>query len=239
MSLLAPRCFIFVFVPMVSKLLRDIFVFLINTLSDYAYFLRVSISEELRLLQSSMSSFIFCYNKTMKIGTLDFEPIEACRELVATPVIASIDKLGLKDLYASEIDVSLSDTAAFCEAYDVGMNVSVNCVIVEAKRADRTWYAACLIVATDRIDINGVVRRALDAKKVSFASMDTAVQLTEMEYGGITPIGLPEDWVVLVDEKVVTMPHVVIGSGLRGAKLAVSGELLAGLPTARVIGIAK
>lgn len=175
----------------------------------------------------------------MEIGNLIFEPIETCRKLVATPVIASIDKLELKDVYACEIDANLSDTAAFCEAYDVGLDISVNCVIVEAKRADRVWYAACMISATDRIDINGIVRRELDAKKVSFAPMDTAVRLSGMEYGGITPIGLPEDWVVLVDEKVVTMPHVVIGAGLRGSKLVVSGALLPGLPTARVLGIAK
>jgi prolyl-tRNA editing enzyme YbaK/EbsC (Cys-tRNA(Pro) deacylase) len=175
----------------------------------------------------------------MKIGKLTFEPIEACRELVATPVIASIDKLGLKDVYASEIDASLSDTAAFCEAYGVGLDISVNCVIVEAKRADRVWYAACMIPATDRIDINGVVRKELDAKKVSFAPMDTAVRLSGMEYGGITPIGLPEDWVVLVDEKVVTMLHVIIGAGLRGSKLAVSGENLASLPNAKVLSIVK
>ena len=175
----------------------------------------------------------------MKIGTLNFEPIEACRELVATPVIACIDKLGLKDVYACEIDASLSDTVAFCKAYGVGLDISVNCVIVEAKRADKVWYAACMIPATDRIDVNGVVRRELDAKKVSFAPMETAVRLTDMEYGGITPIGLPEDWVVLVDEKVVTMPHVVIGAGLRGSKLVVSGALLAGLPTARVVNLIK
>ena len=68
---------------------------------------------------------------------------------------------------------TLADTAAFCEHYDIGLGVSANCVIVEAKRADRVWYAACMVLATTRADVNGVVRKHLDARKISFASMDT------------------------------------------------------------------
>src|SRR4029078_9411279 len=100
----------------------------------------------------------------------------------------------------------------FCEAYGVTLAESANCVIVAGRRGDVTRYAACVVLATTRADVNGVVRRHLDARKASFAPMDDAVRLTGMEYGGITPIGLPADWPILVDAPVAAQPHVMCGS---------------------------
>ena len=119
------------------------------------------------------------------------------------------------------------------------MNKSANCVIVEAKRADKTWYAACVILATNRTDINGIVRRHLDARKVSFAPMNLAVNMTSMEYGGITPIGLPPEWPIIIDSQVANTGQAIIGSGLRKSKLLVSGSLLASLPNSTVFDISK
>ena len=135
----------------------------------------------------------------------------------------------------AEIDPGLADTAAFCERYDVGLDVSANCVVIAARRGDVTRYAACVVLATTRADVNGVVRRHLDARKASFAPMDDAVAQTAMEYGGITPLGLPADWPVLVDRAVVDAAMVVVGSGVRRSKLALPGGLLAELPAAQVI----
>jgi prolyl-tRNA editing enzyme YbaK/EbsC (Cys-tRNA(Pro) deacylase) len=56
-----------------------------------------------------------------------------------------------------------------------------------------------------------------------------------MEYGGITPIGLPESWPVLIDGLVAKSPGVVIGSGIRGSKLWLPGHCLAELPAAEVL----
>jgi prolyl-tRNA editing enzyme YbaK/EbsC (Cys-tRNA(Pro) deacylase) len=133
------------------------------------------------------------------------------------------------------IDPALADTAAFCEAYDVPLDVSANCVVVAAKRGGETRLVACVALATTRVDVNGFVRRHLDARKVSFAPMDLAVAESAMEYGGITPFGLPASWPVLVDAAVVAVPHVVVGSGIRGSKLVVPGPALAALPTAEVL----
>lgn len=142
------------------------------------------------------------------------------------------------DVFVAEIDPDLADTAAFCEHYGISLGESANCVIVQAKRGDKVWYAACMILATDRIDVNNVVRRTLDARKISFAPMDTAVSLSGMEYGGITPIGLPEDWPILVDTSVAKGAKLIVGSGLRGSKLLASGQILANLPNAQVLPIA-
>jgi prolyl-tRNA editing enzyme YbaK/EbsC (Cys-tRNA(Pro) deacylase) len=91
------------------------------------------------------------------------------------------------------------------------------------------------VLATTRADVNGVVRRRLGAKKASFAAMDDAVELTGMEYGGITPIGVPGEWPVLVDRAVLERDIVVIGSGLRRSKLALPSNALAALPGAEII----
>jgi prolyl-tRNA editing enzyme YbaK/EbsC (Cys-tRNA(Pro) deacylase) len=108
-------------------------------------------------------------------------------------------------------------------------------VVVAGKRGGETRYAACTILATTRADVNGMVRRHLDVRKCSFAPMDEAVRLTGMEYGGITPIGLPADWPILVDSRVASTAHVIIGSGVRHSKIALAGSALGALPNAVVI----
>ncbi|MEV8634062.1 YbaK/EbsC family protein [Streptosporangium sp. NPDC051023] len=173
----------------------------------------------------------------MAIGTLDWVSAGERLDLLAEPVARAV--AGLDGVEVAEIDPGLADTAAFCERYGVGLDESANCVIVAAKRAGEVRYAACMVLATMRADVNGVVRRHLDARKISFASQDDAVGLTGMEYGGITPLGLPEEWPVLVDEAVAAHPGVVIGSGVRHSKLALPGAVLAGLKTAQVIKLAN
>jgi len=175
----------------------------------------------------------------MKFGKLDFNDATKHPELVAQVTNEAVEKYNLNDTLVSEIDASLADTTAFCEAYDIGLDVSANCVVVEAKRADKTWYAACLILATNRADINGVVRRQLDARKVSFAPMDIATSLTKMEYGGITPIGLPDDWQLIVDKAITQKKHVIIGSGIRGSKILVPGNIFVSLPNTTILDITK
>jgi prolyl-tRNA editing enzyme YbaK/EbsC (Cys-tRNA(Pro) deacylase) len=171
----------------------------------------------------------------MQLGRLTFVPAATAPELVAEPV-----RPLLRDgLWVSEIDPELADTAAFCEHYDIGLDASANCVVVEARRAERTWFAACLVLASTRADINGIVRKHLGARKISFAPMDTAVSLTGMEYGGITPVGLPADWPILIDKNVVAADHVIIGAGIRGAKLLAAPDALTSLPNAEVLAITK
>ncbi|MDX1886544.1 YbaK/EbsC family protein [Mycolicibacterium sp. 120270] len=176
---------------------------------------------------------------SVNLGKLTFVPVGEAMDLVAAPVRRHIEQSGGDGLWVSAIDPELADTAAFCEHYDIGLDASANCVVVEAKRADRVWHAACLVLATTRADVNGVVRKHVDARKISFASMETAVSLTSMEYGGITPVGLPADWPILVDRNVADQQRVVIGSGIRGSKLLAASQVLAALPAAEVLAIAK
>ena len=175
----------------------------------------------------------------MKLGRLTFEPIEDSLDLVGEPTKETIKNNNLQAILVSEIDPELSDTATFCDKYNIGMDISVNCVIVEAKRADKTWHAACLVPANIRADINGIVRRELDARKISFAPMEKATSLSNMAYGAISPIGLPKDWPILIDSNAAKLVHAVIGSGIRKSKLLVPGSLFASLPNAKVMDLTK
>jgi prolyl-tRNA editing enzyme YbaK/EbsC (Cys-tRNA(Pro) deacylase) len=172
-----------------------------------------------------------------KVGTLDWVPATERTDLLAPPVAAALPGLGADAdrVRVAEIDAELADTAAFCAAYDIGLDISANCVVVAAKRGGERSLAACLVLATTRADVNGVVRRRLEARKVSFAAMDDAVAETGMEYGGITPLGLPAGWTVLVDAAVAAHDLVVVGSGLRRSKLLLPGELAGRLPGAEVL----
>jgi prolyl-tRNA editing enzyme YbaK/EbsC (Cys-tRNA(Pro) deacylase) len=135
----------------------------------------------------------------------------------------------------AEIDPSLADTAAFCAAYGVTLEESANCVVVAGRRGGETSYAACIVAATTRADVNGLVRRHLGARKVSFAPVEYVTETAAMEYGGITPIGLPDGWPVLVDAAVAKLGSAVIGSGIRGSKLWLPGSALADIPGAEVL----
>ncbi|MDT7576236.1 MAG: hypothetical protein QOH17_2569 [Pseudonocardiales bacterium] len=176
-------------------------------------------------------------------GTLVAVPALDRPELLAKPVALALEQLAPADaalVGVAEIDPALADTAEFCAAYGSPMSGSANCVVVAGRRGEDTRYAACLVLATTRADVNGLVRRRLNARKASFAPMDDAVALSGMEYGGITPIGLPAEWPVLVDAAVAAAPAIVIGSGIRGSKLALPGELAARLSGAEVVdGLAR
>jgi prolyl-tRNA editing enzyme YbaK/EbsC (Cys-tRNA(Pro) deacylase) len=169
------------------------------------------------------------------IGTLSTYPAREHPELLAPPVVAALETFPEDAVLVAEIDPSFADTAAFCERYQVPLEQSANCVVVAGRRGERSMLAACVVLATTRADVNGIVRRRLDARKASFASMELAVAETGMEYGGITPIGLPVDWPVYVDARVVSAGHVVVGSGVRRSKLVLPGSSLARLPAAEVI----
>ena len=167
---------------------------------------------------------------------LEFQPALSEPRLLAPPVLAALRAWPpAEEVQVAEIDPALADTAAFCERYGVPLEESANCVVIAAKRAGETTYAACVVAATTRADVNGLVRRHLGARKASFGPVDAVTAATGMEYGGITPIGLPAGWPVLVDAAVAKLGAAVIGSGIRGSKLWLPGRLLADIPGAQLL----
>jgi prolyl-tRNA editing enzyme YbaK/EbsC (Cys-tRNA(Pro) deacylase) len=168
------------------------------------------------------------------VGDLDWQPADERPDLLAASVRAAVETLRLP-CFVAAIDPTLADTAEFCATYRVPLEVSANCVVVAGRRGETTTMAACLVLATDRADINKVVRLHLGVRKISFAPMSDAVEQTGMEYGGITTIGLPAGWPVLVDTSVAGLDWIVIGSGIRGSKILVSGVTVSQLPEAQVL----
>ena len=177
--------------------------------------------------------------ETPVTGTLQLVPALTRPDLLALPVAAELrgweGARPVEQVAIAEIDPALADTAEFCARYGVAPEESANCVVVAGRRGGDARRAACLVLSTTRADVNGVVRRILDVRKASFLPAEEAVAATGMEYGGITPIGLPAGWPVLVDRAAAESDRVVIGSGVRRSKLWLPGALLAGLPGAEVV----
>jgi prolyl-tRNA editing enzyme YbaK/EbsC (Cys-tRNA(Pro) deacylase) len=173
------------------------------------------------------------------IETLELVPALTRPDLLAAPVLAALrgwaGERPVERIAVAAIDPDVADTVAFTERYGVPLEESANCVVIGGKREGAQRQLACVVLATTRADVNGVARRRLDVRKASFMPMDEAVAGTGMEYGGITPIGLPPGWPVLVDAAVAAADAVVIGSGVRRSKLRLPGEVLAGLPGIEVV----
>ncbi len=161
-------------------------------------------------------------------------------ELLATPVADELRRMSesrpelAAQALVAEIDPAHADTTSMTERYDMELYLSCNCVLVAGKRAGEERIASAVVRATTRADVNHVVKQLLDVRKCSFWPQERAVEASGMEYGGITPMGVPESWRLLVDSRVAE-GFCVIGSGLRISKLAVPGALLAALPRAEVI----
>ena len=171
-----------------------------------------------------------------EIGTLQSLPPLDHPDLLAPPVAAALAAWpAAADVAVVEIDPEKADTAAMSAAYDLPMNTGANCVVIAGSRAGEERVAACVVRADTRADVNNRVRRLLDVRKASFLSMDRAVEESGMEYGGITPIGLPEGWRVLVDPRCLEIEVAIIGSGVRRSKILLPGRLLADLPGAEVV----
>jgi prolyl-tRNA editing enzyme YbaK/EbsC (Cys-tRNA(Pro) deacylase) len=170
------------------------------------------------------------------LGPLESLPVLAHPELLGAPVHDALSRWPLAEQVAVvEIDPAVADTAAMSETYGISMATGANCVVVMGRRDGEERIAACVVRADTRADINNLVKRTLDVRKCSFLSMERAVEESGMEYGGITPVGLPEGWRLLVDAAVLDIPVTVIGSGVRRSKLLLAGGLLGELPGAEVI----
>jgi prolyl-tRNA editing enzyme YbaK/EbsC (Cys-tRNA(Pro) deacylase) len=166
----------------------------------------------------------------------DVEPTAEDRA-IETAVRAAADSSGVP-FEVVPCDPALADTAAFCDAYGYELGDSANCVVVIGK-ADPPVFAACVVLATTRLDVNGVVRRRLGTRKASFAPADDVVAATGMAIGGVTPLALPPDLPLWVDGRVMGRERIVLGAGSRFAKVLAAPEILAALGAEVVDDLAK
>lgn len=165
-------------------------------------------------------------------------------EMLAAPVHAALADLAARSPQDADlvhrarvvgIDPAYSDTEALNTRFALDPDATGNCVLVAGRRAGQERMAACVVRSSDLADVNHVVKRLLDVRKASFVPMDRAVEESGMEYGAITPVGLPAPWRVLVDAAVAERDSVLVDAGVRQTKLILPGALLAALPGAQVV----
>lgn len=152
-------------------------------------------------------------------------------------VLAALDAAGIAHT-TMEVDPALADTAEFCAHYGVDPEDSANCIVV-ASRDDPPRLAACVVLATQRLDVNRTVRKRMGAKKASFAPAALTHEVTGMTMGGVTPFGLPDGLPLWLDAAVMERDEVIVGGGSRSLKLRVSPTALLTVGGEVVDGLAR
>lgn len=171
--------------------------------------------------------------------TLNFEPAINHPELVSPTITETLKNwkgnTAVEEILVAEIDPTYLKGEDLCNHYGIPFSEGANCVIIEAVCGDKKIYAACLAPVNTRISFNSTVRKQLDSRRVSLAPLDYVLEQTKMEYGSITPVGLPGSWPILIDAKVASLPRVIVGGGLKKSKLSLPGKALTELPNAIVV----
>ncbi|MEM7406984.1 MAG: YbaK/EbsC family protein [Pseudomonadota bacterium] len=153
-------------------------------------------------------------------------------------VVAALAPLGI-DYEILPCDPDMADTEVFCRQYDIPLDCSANTILVVGKSGAK-GYAACVLLADSRLDVNKVVRKKLGVRRISFASAEETVEMTGMIIGGVTPLPLPDDVPLWVDARVMEAPYIILGGGDRATKLKISPELFHKLPNTEIVeGLAK
>jgi len=152
------------------------------------------------------------------------------------PDLATLERAlaGRGDFELFACDPALADTAAFCAAYGFALEDSANTIVVIGK-SDPPVYAACVVLATHRLDVNRVVKQRLGTRKASFASPDETRELTGMAIGGVTAFGLPDGLPLWVDATVMARDRIVLGGGSRSWKVIAPPSILLTLPNVEVV----
>ena len=152
---------------------------------------------------------------------------------VEQKVIRVLDGLGVT-YEVVEIDPAYADTAQFCERYGFAMEQSGNTIIVASKREPKQ-YAACVVTANRRLDVNHAVRKLMGVPRLSFATAEETRALTGMMIGGVTVFALPDDLPIYVDETLLECEAVILGGGSRSVKIKVGPEVFSRLPGASIV----
>ena len=160
----------------------------------------------------------------MKIGNLDFFPVIDKKEMVPDTIYNAVynwSGVCPKDsFWVANINPNYAGGQELCEHYMIDPKIGANCLVVEGKRNSTTTYAVCLVPVGYRYNMSSVIRKAMNARQVSVAPLDMVLEKSKMEYGSITPIGLPEDWTLYIDPLVLKNERIIIGGGYVSSKLS-------------------
>jgi prolyl-tRNA editing enzyme YbaK/EbsC (Cys-tRNA(Pro) deacylase) len=132
------------------------------------------------------------------------------------------------------IDPAFADTARYCAHYGAPLEQSANTIVVASKKEPRQ-YAACVVGATTRLDVNHAVRRLMNVSKVSFATAEETREITGMLIGGVTVFALPPELPIYVCDRLMAFPWVILGGGSRASKIRITPEVFRRLPGATIV----
>jgi len=171
-----------------------------------------------------------------EIGTLRFLPIETSEIFVSQSVFKTALALDERDRpLVAEIDPQHMGGSELCEHYKINPEDGANCVIVEVVGSSVCEFAAIVVPVGYRADLNNIVKKHFNAKRISLALLDVVLKVTGMEYGSITPFGLPVTWKILVDTRLASKEKVIVGGGKQVSKLLLPITTLKNIPNVEFI----
>ena len=130
------------------------------------------------------------------------------------------------NILVAKIDPEYMDGIKLCEHYNIDIKTGVNCLICECKRGDNKNYVALLVPTGYRYNMSSTVRKYTNSRMVSVAPLEYVLEKTKMEYGSINPIGVPNDWRIFIDPKIMEVDRIICGSGLKESKLSLPSKYL-------------
>lgn len=170
---------------------------------------------------------------------LNFKSIEENKYLIAESTFCCIKNVfseeKQKNILVAEIDSDYMDGIKLCEHYNIDIKTGVNCLICECKRGESITYVALLVPTGYKYNMSSTVRKYTNSRMVSVAPLEYVLEKTKMEYGSINPIGLPQEWKIFIDPKVIEVERIICGSGLQKSKLSLPSKYLLKLPNAELL----
>ena len=168
---------------------------------------------------------------------LDFQPLNTgTKNLVSPTVYELAQKLDENSRpLVAEINPQFTGSTEFCEHYKITPEDGANCIVIEIIKGEDRNIASCLVPIGYRADLNSKVRKHFGARRVSFAPLEEVEKNTHMEYGSITVFGLPNEWKILIDSKIMEREKIIIGGGKKISKLLISTQVLKNLPNVEII----
>lgn len=170
---------------------------------------------------------------------LDFKIVTENPNLVAPSTYSCIENIFSKDeknnILVAEIDSEYMDGIKLCEHYDIDIKTGVNCLVCECKRCENKSYVALLVPTGYKYNMSSTVRKYTNSRMVSVAPLDYVLEKTKMEYGSINPIGLPHEWRIFIDPKVLEVNKIICGSGLQKSKISLPSKYLLKLNNVEIL----
>ena len=159
--------------------------------------------------------------------------IRPLSEPISSDVASIMSALNI-EYTAIGCEPEFADTQDFCNHYGYSAEESANVILVASKRGEPK-FAACVVLATCRLDVNKTVRKKLGVSRISFASPEQTKELTGMELGGVTPFGMPENVPVWIDSRVMVCSRIILGGGNRSSKIILAPSMLLKIPEVEVV----